>query len=91
MTPEEKKVLLDLAKTWQSAADLYKRAMRRNLGFAKTGRGNWKYHQTKAAHKQIEAETYELHSKELMDLLNQLAENSTKEQIPTGPASAQNL
>ena len=86
MTPDEKKALLDLAKTWQTAADLHKKAMRRNRGFAQPGSRNSEYHQAKAAHEEIRAELSEFHSKSLMELVNQLSESSSG--VKADPVSA---
>ena len=82
MTLDEKKALLDLAKTWQAAADLHKKAIRRNRSFAQPGSRNSEYHQAKAAHEEIRAELYECHSKSLVDLVSELSKNPEAKSDP---------
>ena len=78
MTPDERKALLDLAKTWQAAADLHKKAMRRNRSFAQPGSQDAAFFQGEAAREEIRAELAEFHSKSLIDVVNQLSESSSE-------------
>ena len=78
MTPDERKALLDLAKTWQAAADLHKKAMRRNRGFAQPGSQDAAFFLGEAAREEIRAELSEFHSKSLIDLVSELSESSSE-------------
>jgi hypothetical protein len=73
MTPEETKILFDLAKSWQSAADLHKKAMRRNRSFANSGRTDQAFYLGEAARDEIRAELYESQAKKLEDVVSRLS------------------
>jgi len=82
VTLDEKKALLDLAKAWQAAADLHKKAMRRNRSFAQPGRQDATFFQGEAARDEIRAELYESHSKSLTELVSELSKNQEAKEDP---------
>ena len=81
MTPSEAQKLLDLAKAWETAAELHMKDMRRNRSFAQPGKDGYEFYLAESARNEIRAKMCAAHSKKLTSLVNEIVE-SAKSAVP---------
>jgi hypothetical protein len=73
MALSETQKLLDLAKAWATDADLHEKEMRRNRSFAQPGKEGYEFYLAEAARDEIKMNLCRSHSRQLTNLLNELA------------------
>jgi hypothetical protein len=72
MLDSERERLLSIAQSWESAAELHEKAMRRNRSFARDGDERYDFYLGEAAREEIRAKLCRSHAQALRELVVQL-------------------
>lgn len=76
MPPEQTQKLLELAKSWETTAELHKKDMRRNRSFAQPGKEGYEFYLAESARDEIKAQLCESHSHQLSSLVDELLQGA---------------